>query len=76
MSFSSSPAVRFLVETLLKANRRPINQNRRELSKRIAADPALSTLTVVGVGPGAMPSNLMRERGTPLLRFMADWLLP
>ncbi|KAK8131471.1 hypothetical protein PG984_007909 [Apiospora sp. TS-2023a] len=48
----------------------------RELAKRIAADPALSTLTVVGVDPGAMPSNLMRERGTPLLRFMADWLLP
>ncbi|KAK7992872.1 hypothetical protein PG988_001666 [Apiospora saccharicola] len=43
---------------------------------RIAADPALSTLTIVAVDPGAMPSNLMRERGTPLLRFMADWLLP
>ncbi|KAK8018641.1 hypothetical protein PG991_007831 [Apiospora marii] len=48
----------------------------RELAKRIAADPTLSNLTVVGVDPGAMPSNLMRERGTPLLRFMADWLLP
>ncbi|KAK7943734.1 short chain dehydrogenase domain-containing protein [Apiospora aurea] len=48
----------------------------RELSKRIAADPALSALTVVGVDPGAMPSNLIRERGTPLLRFMADWLMP
>ncbi|KAK8069132.1 hypothetical protein PG994_005748 [Apiospora phragmitis] len=48
----------------------------RELSERIAADPALSALTVVGVDPGAMPSNLIRDRGTPLLRFMADWLMP
>lgn len=23
-----------------------------------------------------MPSNLMKERGTPLLRLMANWLLP
>ncbi|KAK8014186.1 short-chain dehydrogenase [Apiospora arundinis] len=48
----------------------------RELSKRIATDPALSGITVVGVDPGAMPSNLMTERGTPLLRFMAKWLTP
>ncbi|KAK8044697.1 short-chain protein [Apiospora rasikravindrae] len=48
----------------------------RELSKRIASDPALPALTVVGLDPGAMPSNLIRERGTPLLRFMADWLMP
>ncbi|KAK8098251.1 NAD(P)-binding protein [Apiospora kogelbergensis] len=48
----------------------------RELSRRIATDPTLSGTTVVGLDPGAMPSNLLTERGTPFLRFSAKWLMP
>ncbi|KAH7022868.1 hypothetical protein EDB80DRAFT_769768 [Ilyonectria destructans] len=46
-----------------------------ELANRIATDPALSDITVVGLDPGAMSSDLTR-RGGSMMHFNIKWMLP
>jgi hypothetical protein len=49
--------------------------HRRELSERISKDSALSGVSVLGLDPGAMPSNL-GERGTLVLRIIFKAFMP
>ncbi|KAI2625478.1 NAD(P)-binding protein [Xylaria nigripes] len=37
----------------------------RELAKRVSTDPELSSIAVLGVDPGAMPTNLTRRGAVP-----------
>ncbi|KAF4981137.1 hypothetical protein FZEAL_3007 [Fusarium zealandicum] len=47
-----------------------------ELAGRLARDPALSQISVVGLDPGAMSSDLTRRGGFLLRVVMIKWLLP
>jgi hypothetical protein len=49
--------------------------SRRELSKRIAKDSSLSSVSVLGLDPGAMPSGL-GSRGNLVLRMIFKVVLP
>lgn len=48
---------------------------RYELQRRLDADPALSTISVLGVDPGGMISNLTRRGSTTMVLFMT-WVAP
>ncbi|KAH8156637.1 hypothetical protein CIB48_g11609 [Xylaria polymorpha] len=41
----------------------------RELSKRIAADPELSSIAVLSVDPGAMPTSLTRRTSSKVIKM-------
>ncbi|KAI1084418.1 NAD(P)-binding protein [Whalleya microplaca] len=47
----------------------------RELSSRIARDPALSSISVIGLDPGAMNSNL-GQRGNLAIKMIFNIVLP
>lgn len=49
--------------------------HRRELSNRIAGDPALSGVSVLALDPGAMSSGLVR-RGSAMLIFFIKAFMP
>lgn len=52
------------------------NGSRHELASRLARDPELSHVSVVGLDPGAMGSDLTRRGGFLMTTVGVRWLLP